>query len=202
MNDIGNAVGNVASNIANAPINVITNVSKDITSTAFYKSPVFYTFVLYVGLLICIYFYFRGAVLTTYLFGKNKNMGILDLFEYPYGVKEPENIIKTFVSNPFIIYGLLFTILYPSFMDVKKPGNQPYFYAAIMSTIMIIFLFLIHVAIVKYIVNAETIEVSDEYDINKTGNTYSQLYKGHWILLFVLSPLYAFTLVYMARKLG
>ena len=60
-------------------------------------------------------------------------------------------------------------------MDVKKPGNQPYFYAAMMSTIMIIFLFLIHVVIVKYIVNAETIEVSDEYDIKKTGNTYSQL---------------------------
>ena len=87
-------------------------------------------------------------------------------------------------------------------MDVNKPGSQPFFYAAMIAIIMVVILLMIHLVIVKFVVKPETIEIPSEFAVNKRkGNTYAEIYKGHWVSLFVFSPIYAFVLIYLARKL-
>ena len=138
----------------------------------------------------------------SYLFGNNTSLDIVDIYTFPYGIKEPENIIKNIVSNPIILFGVIFTILYPSILDINKPGIQVYYYSAMMAILCVILLFIIHVAIVKYIIKTETIEISPEFEVNqRQGNSYSTIYKGHWVSLFAFSPLYAFLMVYLSRKL-
>ena len=198
MTDI---VNNVVDKVTSAPTNMVSGITSDVTGTKFYKSPVFYTWVIYVGVLIGIYVSMHGH-LKTYFFGNNTDLSFIDLYTYPYGIKEPQNIIKTVVSNPIILFGTIFTLLYPSLMNVNKPGSQPFYYAAMMAIIMVIILFMIHVAVFKFIVKPETIEIPSEFAVKKrTGNTYADLYKGHWVSLFSFSPIYAFVMVYLARKL-
>jgi hypothetical protein len=140
--------------------------------------------------------------LKTFFFGNNTDLSFIDLYTYPYGIKEPQNIIKTVVSNPIILFGTIFTLLYPSLMNVNKPGSQPFYYAAMMAIIMVIILFMIHVAVFKFIVKPETIEIPSEFAVKKrTGHTYADLYKGHFVSLFIFSPIYSFVLIYLARKL-
>lgn len=198
MTDI---VNNVVDKVVSAPTNVVSGIKTDLSGTKFYKSPVFYTWVIYVGVLIGIYISMRGH-LKTYFFGNNTDLSFIDLYIYPYGIREPPNFIKTFISNPIILFATIFTLFYPSLMDVNKPGSQPFYYAAMIAIIMVIFLFIIHVAIVRFIVKPETIEIPSEFAVKKRkGNTYAQIYKGHWVSLFAFSPIYAFIMVYLARKL-
>ena len=198
MTDI---VNNVVDKVTSAPTNVVSGITSDVTGTKFYKSPVFYTWVIYVGVLIGIYVSMHDH-LKSFLFGNNTDLSFTDLYIYPYGIREPQNIIKTVVSNPIILFGTLFTLFYPSLMDVNKPGSQPFYYAAMMAIIMVIILFMIHVAVFKFVVKPETIEIPSEFAVKKrTGNTYADIFKSHWVSLFVFSPIYAFVLIYLARKL-
>ena len=208
MTDI---IGNVATNttsaaadalssIAAAPGTVVENMGKDITGTSFYTNPVFYTFVGYLALLMGGYLYMKQGF-HHYLFGSNSKLSVTDLLSFPYGVSSPQTIIKTATSNPIILFGVLFTVLYPSVMDANNPGSLPYFYAAIMAIMMIILLFIVHSLLVKWVIKPETIVVGKEFDVHKKNNTYSTLYKGHWVTLFLIAPIYAFTLVYITRKL-
>ena len=183
-------------------VKTVKNVGDDVVSVEFYKSPALYIFLVYVAVLIGIKLYMNENTLNTYLFGINKDVSIPELFAYPYGVDTPEDIIKTIVSNPYIIYLLVFTIMYPGFMEIKKTGSKPFLYGAAVSYIMIIILFLIHVAVIRFIVDPKTIQLDVNYPGKKTGRTYSGIYRGHWLSLFIFSPIYAFTVVYLARKLG
>ena len=183
-------------------VNTVKSVGDDVVSVEFYKSPALYILLTYVGILIGLKFYMNKNTLNSYLFGSNKDLGLGDLFSFPYGINSPENIIKTMISNPYIIYLFVFTIMYPGFMEIKKTGSKPFMYGVAVSSIMVIGLFLLHVGINKFFVNPETIEVSPQFPGKKTGRTYAELYRGHWISLFIFSPIYAFLVVYLARKLG
>ena len=188
-------------------VNTVKGVGEDVVSVKFYKSPALYIFLAYVAVLIGLKFYMNENTLNTYLYGDNKDLSIFDLFSYPYGVETPENIIKTSVLNPYILYLFAFTIMYPAFMEIKKNGSKPFLYGAAVSTGMVIGLFLIHVALHKTLVDPKTIEISPGFSSKQTGSkkegrTYSQLYRGHWMTLFIFSPIYAFIVVYLARKLG
>ena len=183
-------------------VNTVKSVGDDVVSVEFYKSPALYIFLTYVGILIGLKFYMNKNTLDNYLLGANKDLDLGDLFSFPYGINSPENIIKTMVSNPYIIYLFVFTIMYPGFMEIKKTGSKPFMYGVAVSSIMVIVLFLLHVGITKFFVNPETIEVPPQFPGKKTGRTYAELYRGHWISLFIFSPIYAFLVVYLARKLG
>lgn len=183
-------------------VNTVKSVGDDVVSVEFYKSPALYIFLTYVGILIGLKFYMNKNTLDSYLLGANKDLDLGDLFSFPYGINSPENIIKTMVSNPYIIYLFVFTIMYPGFMEIKKTGSKPFMYGVAVSSIMVIVLFLLHVGINKLFVNPETIEVPPQFPGKKTGRTYAELYRGHWISLFIFSPIYAFLVVYLARKLG
>ena len=197
MTDI---VNNVVDKVTSAPTNIVSGITSDVTGTKFYKSPVFYSWVIYVGVLIGIYVSMRGH-LKTFFFGNNTDLSFTDLYIYPYGIREPQNIIKTVVSNPIILFVTIFTLFYPSLMNVNKPGSQPFYYAAMIAIIMVVILLMIHVAVFKFIVKPETIEIPSEFAVKKRkGNTYADLYKGHWVSLFAFSPIYAFVLIYLARK--
>ena len=183
-------------------VNTVKSVGDDVVSVEFYKSPALYIFLTYVGILIGLKFYMNKNTLDNYLLGANKDLDLGDLFSFPYGINSPENIIKTMISNPYIIYLFVFTIMYPGFMEIKKTGSKPFMYGVAVSSIMVIVLFLLHVGITKFFVNPETIEVPPQFPGKKTGRTYAELYRGHWISLFIFSPIYAFLVVYLARKLG
>lgn len=205
MSDIvtnaASAVTDTVSNVASAPVNVISGVGKDITSTPFYKNPILYTFVIYIVLLSGFVVYYKKDNLMKYLFGKNSNISLGGILKFPYGYDKPQNIIKTFFSNPITLYVVLFTVLMTSFVDTTKTGLQPYYYSVMFGVLIQFMLFLAHVGIFKYLIGSETIEVSEEYSIKKKGNTYSTLFRGFWYLLFFLSPIYSFIVVYLSRKL-
>lgn len=183
-------------------VNTVKSVGDDVISVEFYKSPALYILLTYVGILIGLKFYMNKNTVDSYLLGANKDLDLFDLFSFPYGINSPENIIKTMISNPYIIYLFVFTIMYPGFMEIKKTGSKPFMYGVAVSSIMVIGLFLIHVGINKFFVNPETIQVPPQFPGKKTGRTYAELYRGHWISLFIFSPIYAFLVVYLARKLG
>lgn len=183
-------------------VDTVKDVGSDVVSVKFYKSPALYIFLAYVVLLIGIKFYMNKNTLDSYLLGANRDLGLGDLFSFPYGVDSPENIIKTMISNPYIIYLLAFSIMYPAFMEIKKTGAKPFMYGAAVSYIMIVVLFLIHVGIVRFVIDPKTIEVNPDFPGKRKGRTYAELYRGHWLSLFIFSPIYAFTVVYLARKLG
>lgn len=183
-------------------VNTVKSVGDDVVSVEFYKSPALYILLTYVGILIGLKFYMNKNTVDSYLFGSNKDLDLFDLFSFPYGINSPENIIKTTISNPYIIYLFVFTIMYPGFMEIKKTGSKPFMYGVAVSSIMVIVLFLLHVGITKFFVNPETIQVPPQFPGKKTGRTYAELYRGHWISLFIFSPIYAFLVVYLARKLG
>jgi hypothetical protein len=183
-------------------VNTVKSVGDDVVSVEFYKSPALYILLTYVGILIGLKFYMNKNTVDSYLLGANTDLDLFDLFSFPYGINSPENIIKTMISNPYIIYLFVFTIMYPGFMEIKKTGSKPFMYGVAVSSIMVIGLFLLHVGITKFFVNPETIKVPPQFPGKKTGRTYAELYRGHWISLFIFSPIYAFLVVYLARKLG
>ena len=70
-----------------------------------------------------------------------------------------QNIIKT-LFQPIILFGTLFTLFYPSLMDVNKKG-QPFYYAAtiyyygyyIFMTLQTVFKFIVKPELLKYRMN-------------------------------------------------
>ena len=120
------AATDALSSIASAPVTVLGNVGNDITGTSFYTNPLFYTFVGYLVLLIVGYMYTKQG-LHKYLFGPNSDLSVTDLLSYPYGISSPPAIIKTFVSNPIILFSVLFTLFSTNMVDVNAPGVAPYF---------------------------------------------------------------------------
>ena len=188
--------------IVNKPLEIGNEVTKDLTSGKFYKNPLFYSFTGYLLLLIAAKVFINKDTFNRYVFGENDKLSFGDLFTYPYGLDTPQNIIKTFISNPIIVYLSLFTLFLQAFVDINSNGRKVYFYASMVSLIMIVFILLVHVAVVRLIIKPETIQVSDKFPGKKNNNTYADLYRGHWITLFIISPLYAFIVVYAFRKLG
>ena len=168
-----------------------------------YKDPVLYFVVTYTVLIGCLYYFYKGS--KTFILGKNvnnqnKNLSLIDLVSYPYGLSSPQSIIKSFVSNPIQIFGLLFTLLLPNLVDVTESKYKPYFYGLMCGYIMLLILFLIHVAIVRLVIDPKTIVISDSFSVEKkTGETYNNIYRGHWITLVALLPIYS-TVIILIEK--
>ena len=198
MNDVTQPIQDGVAGV----VDTVKSVGEDVVSVKFYKSPALYILLAYICLLVGARLTMGRSAVNSYIFEQNKTMGLMDLFTYPYGLKSPEAIIKTMLSNPYILYLFMFTILYPGFMEIKKTGTKPFMYGVAVSTFMVIFLFLIHVGVYKILVDPKKVELGEGFPGKKSGRTYAQLYRGHWISLFIFSPIYAFIVVYLARKLG
>ena len=163
-----------------------------------YKDPVLYFVVTYIVLIGCLYYFYKGS--KTFIFGQNKNLSLIDLVSYPYGLSSPQSIIKSFVSNPIQIFGLLFTLLLPNLVDVTESKYKPYCYGLMCGYIMLLILFLIHVAVVRLVIDPKTIVISDSFSVEKkTGETYNNIYRGHWITLVALLPIYS-TVIILIKK--
>ena len=173
----------------------LSNIPSD---SKFYKNPVLYVFLLYTITVTCVYMFYSGT--KSFIFGKNTNLSLLDLLSYPYGINSPQSIIKSFFSNPIQIFGLLFTLLLPNLVDVTESKYKPYFYGLMCGYIMLLILFLIHVAIVRLVIDPKTIVISDSFSVEKkTGETYNNIYRGHWITLVALLPIYS-TVIILIEK--
>ena len=163
-----------------------------------YKDPVLYFVITYIVLIGCLYYFYKGS--KTFIFNQNKKLSLIDLVSYPYGLSSPQSIIKSFVSNPIQIFGLLFTLLLPNLVDVTESKYKPYFYGLMCGYIMLLILFLIHVAIVRLVIDPKTIVISDSFSVEKkTGETYNNIYRGHWITLVALLPIYS-TVIILIEK--
>jgi hypothetical protein len=171
------------------------------TPSKFYKNPVLYVFLLYTVTVTCVYMFYSGT--KSFIFGKNTNLSLVDLLSYPYGLSSPTAIIKSFVSNPIQLFGLLFTLLLPNLVNVTESTYTPYFYGVALAIIMIIILFIIHVTVVRLVIDPKTIVISDKFKVDKkTDESYNNIYRGHWITLFTLAPIYALIQVYVNKKIS
>jgi len=166
-------------------------------SNKYINKYVLYLSVIYTSIIIGVYVFYPR--INIYLFGY-KNISLVDLLSYPYGMDSPKSIIQTLTSNPIQIFGTLFTLLLPVLVNVTESNYKPYFNSVSLAIIMIITLFIIHVSIVRLIIDPETIMISDKFKVNKkTGESYNNIYRGHWITLLTLSPIYAVVLVYIHK---
>tara|TARA_B100000035_G_C20992468_1_gene550878 strand:+ start:287 stop:913 length:627 start_codon:yes stop_codon:yes gene_type:complete len=205
---------NITNNIEATGTNIINNISNDFKTIKFYKSPAFYTFIIYV-ILIILFVFFIDNPKKKYLFGdiymdKQYKIQWSKFLTVPYGYNTPKNIILSLSTNPSILYSLLFTILLPNIVDVKYPSSKPFFSGVLVSIVIIIILYIIHMILLKYIFKFKNddnkiddkINKDDKIKINKLtkDNYYSEIYQGQWLLLLFLSPIYAMILVYIFRK--
>ena len=185
-------------------VNTVKSVGDDVVSVKFYKSPALYVFLTYVIILTVYYNSLSKVYKEKGLFGSkfmnNDSLNVYALLTYPYGFKTVPNIIKTILGTPISLYLIFFTVLFPSLMKVEKTGSSPFYYSVMVSYAIMLLLFLLHVAVVRLLIKPKNIEVSDEF--GKKQDTYNKLYRTQWLLLFFLSPIYSFIIVYLARKLG
>ena len=176
----------------------MSSLSNIIPESKIYSDPVLYFVITYTVLIGCLYYFYKGS--KTFIFGQNKKLDLIDLVSYPYGINTPQSIIKSFFSNPIQIFGLLFTLLLPNLIDVNESKYKPYFYGLMCGFITLLILFLIHVAIVRLVIDPKTIVISDSFKVEKkTGESYNNIYRGHWIVLVALLPIYS-TLIVLFKK--
>ena len=176
----------------------MSSLSNIIPESKIYSDPVLYIVITYTVLIGCLYYFYKGS--KTFIFGQNKKLDLIDLVSYPYGINTPQSIIKSFFSNPIQIFGLLFTLLLPNLIDVNESKYKPYFYGLMCGFITLLILFLIHVAIVRLVIDPKTIVISDSFKVEKkTGESYNNIYRGHWIFLVALLPIYS-TLIVLFKK--
>ena len=187
---------------AKGSLNAVADVGSDITTLKFYKSPTFYSFTVYLIVLIVLYVTTDPLTLKDHIFGetfmKGESIEISKLFTYPFGVSSVPNIIKTLVSNPIILYLLFFSLLFSNFIDINKEGYIPYFYSGMFNYIFILLLYLIHVIVINYIIKPETMDIRPK----PKDMSYASLYKTQWLVLLILSPIYMCVLLSSMRKLS
>tara|TARA_B110001469_G_C9490850_1_gene245635 strand:- start:143 stop:730 length:588 start_codon:yes stop_codon:yes gene_type:complete len=186
--------------------NIVKGVSSDITNIKFYKSPVFYTCIIYISILSLMYINMENSTKNNYIFS-NKfrddqgNVSWIDIFIYPYGVSTVPNIIKSLFTGPILLYLLLFTTFFTSAMNINSGNVQPFFYAVMISYFVLFVIFMIHVFMVNYVIGSKNVNIPSNMKKDKNV-TYGSLYRTQWILLLFISPLYAFTILYITRKLS
>jgi hypothetical protein len=181
----------------NSLSNIVKNIINDLTNVNFYKKKQFIVFISYILILLYIYI-FEYNLIRYYIFGKNKQLNISDLFFYPLGTDE---ILTTIFTNPIQIFTLLFAIILPFFIDIKKNNFKQYCYAAILSFVITTILLIIHSSIFKMFIDSSNIDISEEYKVNKKNKTYNSLYGSQWMLLYIISPIYSFIILYFQNKL-
>lgn len=184
----------------NSLSNIFKNIINDLTNIKFYKKKQFIVFISYILILLYIYI-FEYDLIKYYILGKNNNnLTISDLFFYPIGSNSSSKILTSLVTNPIQIFTLLFAIILPFFIDIKKNNFKQYCYTAILSFILTTILLIIHSSIFKMFIDPNNIDISEEYKANKT-KTYSSLYGSQWMLLYIISPIYSFIIFYFQNKL-
>ena len=196
-------MANIIESTTKGSLNTVPNVDSNISTFKFYKSPVFYSFTIYVISLIIYYLTSDPITIKEYIFGdtymQESSIQVSKLFTYPYGLSSVPNIIKTLVSNPIILYLLLFSLLlFSNIVDINKEGYKPYFYSGMFNYIFIIILYLVHVFVINYIIKPKNMDFRPK----PKDVSYASLYKTQWLVLLILSPIYMCVLLYSMRKLS
>jgi len=203
MNDVTNSI----SSTAQSSIDVVKQTSTDVIQFQFYKNPLFLLFVSYCVFIFISYAYMSNDTKNKYVFSdkfrdKDNNIYLGEILKYPYSFDSVPSIIKVIFTGPIILYVILFSILFSQFIDIKGSPYKPYFYSLMFSYLCLMILFSIHVFIVKYIVNPETVTIeSSIYRKEDDKKTYESFYRTQWVLLGFLSPIYVMLLVYIFRKI-
>lgn len=187
-------------------VSTVKNVSGDIsnvTDIKFYKNPVLYLFSGYILFLVVSYMIMSKSVINNYVYSnkfrdENGNIKWLDILIYPHGINSVSDIIKTIFTGPIILYVFIFTIIYPSLIQIK-PGVSTYFYLAMVNYFILTMIFMVHVFIINKIISIESIKISSDMDTDKV-RTYGSIYRTQWVLLLFLSPIYAFIILYINKK--
>ena len=184
------------------------SVATDLSSVVFYKSPVFYIFILYIALLVAMNEILSGSFKRNYIFSRkfmNEEGDILwgKIMVYPHGFSTVPNIIKSIFTGPITLYLILFTLFLASFVTMSDQSYSPYFYGLMFNYLILFLLFLMHSIIGNRIIDPSTIEnvYDTDKDKDKEAKTYDSLYRTQWYLLLWLSPIYSFILTYISRKL-
>ena len=100
-------------------------------------------------------------------------------------------------------YLVIYTLFFTSIVDPSQESRQAYFYAIMVSYLVLLILFSLHVGIFNVIAGPEDVNIELELgDQNNIKKTYESFYRTQWILLLFLSPIYVFILMYVFRKLG
>ena len=183
----------------NSLSNIFKNIINDLTNIKFYKKKQFIVFISYILILSYIYV-FEYDLIKYYILGKNKQLTISDLFFYPIGKNNINQILTSLFTNPIQIFTLLFAIILPFFIDIKKNNFKQYCYTTVISFILTTILLIIHSSIFKMFIDPNNIDISEEYKANKT-KTYTSLYGSQWMLLYIISPIYSFIIFYFQNKL-
>ncbi len=178
------------------------SIVTDLSSVAFYKSPIFYLFITYVAILFAMNQFMSGSFKRNYVFsGKfmNDEGDILwgKIMVYPHGFSTVPNIIKSIFTGPISLYVIIFTVFLASFVTMTTQSYSPYFYGLMFNYLVLFLLFLIHSIIGNRVMDPSTIQNAYDTDVK----TYGGLYRTQWYLLLWLSPIYSFILTYISRKL-
>jgi len=178
------------------------SIATDLSSVAFYKSPIFYLFITYVAILVAMNQFMSGSFKRNYVFsGKfmNDEGDILwgKIMVYPHGFSTVPNIIKSIFTGPISLYLIIFTVFLASFVTMTTQSYSPYFYGLMFNYLILFLLFLIHSIIGNRVMDPSTIQNAYDTDVK----TYGGLYRTQWYLLLWLSPIYSFILTYISRKL-
>jgi hypothetical protein len=180
--------------------NIFKNIINDLTNIKFYKKKQFIVFISYILILLYIYI-FEYDLVKYYILGKNKRLTISDLFFYPIGNNDITQLLTSLFTNPIQIFTLLFAIILPFFIDIKKNNFKQYCYTVILSFVLTTILLILHSSIFKTFIDPNSIDISEEYKVNKKNRTYNSLYGSQWMLLYIISPIYSFIIFYFQNKL-
>jgi len=202
-------VTNTVSSTANNSAQVVKGATSDIVQFQFYKNPVFIVVFIYFVFIFGTYLYMPSAVKNSYVFSdkfRDKSGSIYwkDMLTYPYDTsKSTGSFIFGLLTPPIIWYLISFSILCSSLININQVSHQAYFYSVMMSYLMLLILFTIHMIIFNFIIRPSraTIEITLG-DPKKVKKTYESFYRTQWVLLFTLSPLYVCMIVYIMRKLN
>jgi len=180
--------------------NIVKNIINDLSNVSFYKKKQFIVFISYILILLYIYI-FEYDLVKYYILGKNKQLTISDLFFYPIGSNSSSKILTSLFTNPIQIFTLLFALILPLFINIKKNNFKQYCYTFIFSFILISILLTIHSSIFKMFMDSNSIDISEEYKVDKKNKSYNLLYGSQWMLLYIISPIYSFIIFYFQNKL-
>lgn len=179
---------------------IVKNIVNDLSNVSFYKTKQFIVFISYILILLYIYI-FNYELVEYYILGKNKHLTISDLFYYPLGSDNITKILSSLFTNPIQIFTLLFAIILPLFINIKKNNFKQYCYTFIFSFILISILLTIHSSIFKMFMDSNSIDISEEYKVDKKNKSYNSLYGSQWMFLYIIAPIYSITIFYFQNKI-
>ena len=202
-------VRNVASSTAQTSVQVVKAATSDVVQLNFYKNPIFIAVVIYSIIIFGTYFNMSDRIKNSYVYSdkfrdKQGHVYWKYILTYPHDIsRSTGSLISAIVTPPIIWYLVIFTSIFSNFINVNQVAHQAYFYSIMISYLILLILFTIHMIIFNFIISPEntTIELSLG-DQTKVKKTYEAFYRTQWILLFSLSPIYVCIVVYIMRKLG